>query len=225
MRVGDYVFTVATFEPVASGAAKIAFEQAVRSFRHRAATGSLPQSDLPAAADGYTWFVAQPNSFWTALFTVQVPIGWMREKASADWEVVSGNFAPPDAEITSPYMILPELSFEVSIAGSMPDDPHPWWHYPIRDYGDQDGVSCTGDLASDTITPSGMFDSGKHIWDTYGFRCNHVEPCCPAGVSYDVRAAEARVGNIIVSIVALEAAGSGDAESAFKQALRTLTFR
>ncbi len=216
---GGFIFSVTAFEPVGSAATKAAFEQALDSFRRRAARTPPPlaSQDLPAPVDGYTWFLAPDNEVWIALFAVQVPVNWPRSY---------GNFSPYSEPAQLPYARAPSLSFEASVVQPTVPDFQLWFHYPLVSYEYQrEGNACSGDLTAEGPVPSGEHLTSRYRWDLYRFRCHQVEPCCPPGVDYDVRVAVSTVGNVIFSIMALETPGSPETEAILTRALDSFAVR
>ncbi len=168
--------------------------------------------DLPPPAEGYTWFLTPQN--WSTHFAVQIRVDWIR--------TVDANFVPEGTPLNFPYPQIPQLMVFVGRAEPNPPDTLPGRQHPfVWEVGSQGGGGCSRDVSQTAVSPSVRLAAGVYTWDIYAFTCSVVNLNFPPGVTYDGRAAEARVGDLILSVVAFEPVGSGATAQVFEDALRS----
>lgn len=188
-----------------------------------AATPTIP-ADLPAAAEGYEWFVGPASGFGLPTYDVQLPVGWNSiypGDSNPRW------FTPPADKVGERFG--PHILIKVTPLG-------PWTDQVFRFELPWQGGGLCGFL------PDGEIASELGSWSLYQFKCPETETAycaaddqqatitCtgkggPSLLFFDGRAAEIRIGEYFCSIVVFRPGGEDEAEPAFQQAIRSFTLR
>jgi hypothetical protein len=184
---------------------------------------------LPPPEEGYIWWAAPSAEVSQELgvppYAVQVPEDFSQPSDIAVATEVT--FLPPGVARNFPYPPVPKLTILVSPVVPEPPGPEAGWKHPfVWSVGSQGGGGCTGDVSGYfEASPSSQHAGDTYTWDVYTFTCGVVNLNYQPGISYDGRAAEIRVGNLIFSIVAFEPPGSGAMEAPFQQAMDSFTLQ
>jgi hypothetical protein len=182
---------------------------------------------LPPPEEGYLWqeVMSHPESGLPA-YAVQLPEDWTAAG-------LSGNpvpFSPRDPTDSSTQLRIMTMVTPVSVG----------YEHPILFNLPQMGTTCGTGVPQGQMpgsppdapdaAPVAQIAGQLYTWDVYLFTCttrltaNDVawgeEPA-----SFDVRAAEARAGQLILSVTAFEQPGSNAAQLAFEQAVNSFVLR
>lgn len=176
-------------------------------------------SSSPTPAPGYAWWsTAAAPEFGLSAYTLQIPETWIG---------VAGNPAYFSAQPPAPGNPRVLTALTPTSSG---------YEHPTLFNLPQMGTTCSGNVPGGQVpggavdapdaTPNSLFTGDVYTWDVYLFSCEERLTAGQVGegqepTRFDVRAAEARAGEFIISVTAFEDPESGAAEAEFDQALRT----
>ncbi len=197
--VGPYIFGIVAIEPPGSGAMQEAFQRALSSF-----TVLVRLPSPPPPPEGATPLPLPPSGF--AWHTKQLRDFGLPDYAvqiPTGWTVQGQAFNP---QRFAPGDNVPNLHIQV-----MPEvGEHLFSLQLIED--------CA------QLEPPGSFVGESVTWDVYHFGCDSSSDQSTGQLS-EFRAAEARVGGYILSLVAQEPPRSNAAKAPFEKALVSFTLR
>lgn len=179
---------------------------------------------LPPAAGGFVWQQVPPTpEYGLPGYAVQTPLGWTTPQLWAN----PVPFMAPDSSRDRILQLITRAT---------PNNLG-WEHPTLLDLP-MSGTTCgegkpigrsPGNVPLVTDPPPAeVITSDTYTWNVYYFLCGTRITAADAlagkeSVPFEVRAAEARSGDVVLSVMAFEPPDSALAEAAFAQALQSFT--